>query len=150
MGVSLRQDKYKRIYEEIQREKEAESEKEERAMYGDDLYDDQKRWERYCGSDQQYLLVFKRGGKIQSDVVEFASADMIGEKKFSLQLGVLLPKRHKDNDSGDWVEWEKDIILKPGHVLKIEALSKPIEIFDVERYQDTKARCDEMAAKLST
>jgi hypothetical protein len=50
----------------------------------------------------------------------------------------------------DWVEWEKDIFLKPGHVLKIEALSKPIDMFDVERYLDTKARCDEMASKLST
>ena len=142
---SLRQDKYKRIYEEIQREREEESEKEERATYGDDIYDEQKKWESYCDPFRQYLMVFKRGGKIQSDVVELESADIVGEKRYSIQLGVLLPRHQKDRDSGDYIEWVRDVSLKPDNVLKFEALPKPIDMFDVESYVTTKTRCNALA-----
>jgi len=87
----------------------------------------------------------KRGGKIQSDVAEFETAEIVGESKYSIQLSVLLPKLYKDSDTGDYLEWEKEVILKPSQVLRIEPLSESIDMHDVETYKATKARSDALA-----
>lgn len=144
LEVSLQQEKYKKIFNEIQKEREDECEEEDRAMYGDDLYDELKKWEQYCDPYKQYILLFKRGGKIQADVVEFETAEIIGEKKYSIQLGILLPKLHKDRD-GDYIEWEKEITLKPSQVLKIEQLMESIDMFDIETYKEIKTKCEAIA-----
>jgi len=149
LEVSLKQEKYKKIFDEIQKEREAEFEKEDRAMYGDELYDELTKWEQYCDPYKQFILVFKRGSKILADVVEFETADIIGEKKYSIQLGLLLPKLHKDRD-GDYIEWEKEIKLKPSQVLKIEQLKDSIDLFDIESYKEIKSRCEAMANGFQT
>jgi len=147
LSDSLKQEKYKKIYDEIQRERDEEFEKEDRETYGDLLVDELKKWEQYCDVNNQYILVFKRGGKVQYEIAEFETAEIVGENKYSIQLGVLLPKRHKDKDTGDYIEWEKEVNLKPNQVLKIEALSEPIDMFDLETYEATKTKCEAMASE---
>jgi len=145
LEVALEEEKYKKIYNEIQKQREAGSEKEDRTKYGDRLVDELKQWQRYCDPHKQYILIFKRGQQVQYDVVEFETAEIVGECKYSIQLGILLPKMHKDKDTGDYFEWEKELILKPSQVLKIEPLADAIDMFDVKTYQETKARCETIA-----
>lgn len=147
LETSLQQEKYKKIYDEIQKEREADFEKEDRATYGDDLYEELKKWEQYCDQYKQYILIFKRGGKIQSDIAEFETADIIGDSKFSIQLGIILPKLHKDKDTGDFLEWEKEVTLKPNQILKIELLTESIDLYDIEAYKEAKTRSDVIASE---
>jgi hypothetical protein len=145
LEVALQQEKYKQIYDQIQKAKEAEFVKEDRATYGDTLIDELEKWQRYCDPHKQYILIFKRGQQVQFDVAEFETAEIIGGSKHSIQLGVLLPKLHKDKDTGDYLEWERELNLKPSEVLKIERLADAIDMFDIKTYQETKARCEAIA-----
>lgn len=107
LATALQQDKYKKIYDEIQREKEAELEREDRETYGDDLVDELKGWESRCDPYKQYLLVFRRGKTVQCDIVELEAAEIAGDKKYFVQLSFLRPKQHKERDTGTYYEWEK-------------------------------------------
>ncbi len=137
LGVSLQQEKYKKIYDEIHREENEAFEKEERETYGDTLVDELKKWEKYCDTYDQYYLVFKRGSNVIYEIVEFETAEIVGEKKYSIKISILLPKLHKEKDTGEYLEWEKEVNLKPNQVLKIEKLSEIIDMFDLEAYEST-------------
>jgi hypothetical protein len=147
LSESLQKEKYKKIYDEIQRERDEQFEKEEREEYGDEIVDELKKWEKYCDVYKQYYLIFKRGGKVQSDIAELESAEIMGEKKYYIQLGILLPKLHKDKDTGDYLEWEKEVTLKPEQILKIEELKEPIDMFDLGAYETAKKKCESMATE---
>lgn len=149
LNVSLQQEKYKIIYDEIQRERDEEFEKEDRETYGNKLVDELKKWEKYCDTYKQYFLIFKRGSKVQYEISEVESAEIMGEKKYFVQLGILLPKLHKDRDTGDYLEWEKEIVLKPNQILKIKELSEPIDMFDLETYESAKKQCELMASEFT-
>jgi len=135
LGTSLKKEKYKKIYDEIQRERDEQFEKEDREEYGDELVDELKKWEKYCDVEKQYILIFKHGSNVKCDVVEFESAEIVGDKKHFVQLGVLLPKLYKEKDTGNYLEWEKEVNLKPKQVYKIEALNKAIDMFDLKAYE---------------
>ena len=71
------------------------------------------------GARPKSTLVFKRGNKVQTEIVEFETAEIIGENRYSIRLGILLPKIYKDRD-GDYIEWEKEISLKPKQIINYE------------------------------
>lgn len=149
LKLSLQQEKYKKIYDEIQRERDEEFEKEDRETYGDKLVDELKKWKKYCDTYKQYFFIFKRGSKVQYEIAEVESAEIMGESKYFIQLGILLPKLHKDRDTGDYLEWEKEITLKPNQILKIEELSETIDMFDLETYESAKKKCESMASEFT-
>ena len=148
LSVSLKQDKYKKIYDEIQRERDKVFEKEDREIYGDKIVDELKKWEQYRDPYKQYFLIFKRGGKVQYEIAEIESAEITGESKYLIKLGILIPKIHKE-DFGDYIEWEREITLKPNQVLKIEELAEPIDNSDLETYKAAKRKCQTMASKFT-
>jgi len=135
LSVSLKKEKYIKIYDEIQKEQNDKFEKEDRDEYGDEIVDELKEWEKYCNVDKQYILIFKRGSNIKCEIVEFESAEIVGDKKYSIQLSILFPKVYKDKDTGNYLEWEKEVNLKPKQVYKIEELNKTIDMFDLEEYE---------------
>jgi len=147
LSASLKQEKYKKIYDQIQKERDKEFEKEDRKIYGDTLVDELKEWEKYCDVNKQYILIFKRGSKVRCEVVEFESAEIVGEKKYSIQLGILLPKLYKDKNTGNYLEWEKEVNLKPKQVYKIRALVTPIDMFDLEAYEDVITKHEAMVSE---
>ena len=149
ISEALKQPRYKEIYEEIQRQKFAEIEKEEREIYGDVIYDELKKWEKLCDPYKQYILVFKRGSTIHADIVEFETADIIGENKYSILLGILLPKVHKDRD-GDYIEWEKAVNLKLDQIIKLEKLIESIDLFDIEKFNEIKTKCNLLVSEFNS
>ena len=143
--VSIKQEKYKVLYDEIQREREAELEKEDRLTYGDMLYADYKKWKKYRDPYAHYLLVFKRGTSVQAEVVEIDGVEIVGAAQYTLQIDILLPKFHKDKYTDEWIEWEKEVRLKSSQILKIERLPKQIEMNDLNAYHAAKEKCNELA-----
>lgn len=140
---ALQQEEYRAIFDEIEREREEEFECEERAEYGDEVVDELKKWEKLCDPDRHYIVVYKRGGKIQSDVVEFEYAEILELKKPSVSVSLLLPKTHRDADGepGDYyIEWEREISLMPKQILLIESLPQQIDIFDMQAFELAKAK----------
>ena len=150
LEISLQQEKYKAIYDEIQREEDAEFEREERAEYGDEIVDELKKWEKICDLNTQYFLLFKYRGKIQCEIVEIENAEIVEDKKPSISLSLLLPKKHRDKDyedGGYYIEWEREISLKSNQIMAIEALPAQIDIFDVKAYELARTRCEEIQSE---
>jgi hypothetical protein len=162
---SLKEEKHKNIYDAIQEEHNEQFEKINREEYGDKIVDELKKWETYCDVNKQYYLIFKRGGELVFDIAEIASAAIFGEKTvgektvgektvgtamFCVQLGIRLPKARNERHAGDYVEWEKQITLKPEQILRIEALEEPIDMFDLSAYVTAKNKCKSMAEKYIT
>lgn len=143
--ISLKEEKYKLLYDEIQRERESKLEAEDRATYGTELYEEYRKWEKYRESSVHYLLVYKRSSNLYADVVEIDGVELVGDGKYKLKIEILLPKLHKDKHTDDWIEWEKELTLTPGQILRLEPLPMPIDMFDLEGYRSAKTKCDELA-----
>lgn len=145
---ALQQEKYKAIYDEMQREKEEEMEREDRAEYGDEIVDELKKWEKICARRTHHIALFKHRGKTICEVIEFEGAEIVGDRKLSIKLDMLLPKTHKDKDDeflGSYsIEWEKEVSVKPDQILALETLPGEIDIYDTESYEVARARCDEL------
>lgn len=131
---ALKDPKIKRIYDEYQDEQNARIEKEDREEYGEKLYEEKIKWEKMCGSENHYSLIFKRGKSIISDIVEFERVWIDGDKKKFVKIGLLLPKRYKSKLDGDHLEWEKEVEIKPSQILFLEKTEGTVDMFDVQRY----------------
>lgn len=145
---ALQQEKYRAIYDEIQRERDEEVDQEERAEYGDEIVNELRKWEKICDLRTHHIVLFERRGKTICEVVEFESAEIVGDRKLSIELGMLLPKIHKDKDDefiGVYsIGWEKEVSVKPDQILALETLPGEIDIYDTESYEVARARCDEL------
>lgn len=132
---AIRKPKYKALYEELQREKAAEIERADREEYGDELYEEISKWGRMCDPHHQYLAVFKSGGKTQVDILELEGVDIDGAVASSLRIDALRPKRYRDRETGEYLEWEKELRLRPSQILEIQRLVHPVDMDDVDEYE---------------
>jgi len=146
---SLEHPETKKIYDQYQKEQRSEVEKEEREEFGDELYEEMAKWEKFCSSGKHYGLIFKRGGKIISDVVEFEEVLVEGKKKLFLKVGLLLPKRYRSKTMGDHLEWEKETKIRPSQILFLEEIQEPIDIYDVQSYDSHVESLTSKAAALT-
>lgn len=151
---ALQQEKYRAIYDEIEREREEEYDREERAEYGDEIVDELRKWEKICALRIHHIALFKHRGKTICEVIEFEVAEIAGERKYSIKLGMFLPKIHKDKDDkilGTYsIEWEKEVSVKSDQILAMETLSGEIDNYDTESYEVARARCDELLGEQAT
>jgi hypothetical protein len=143
---AIEKEPFKSKYDELLRS-EAEMERWEREEYGDEIYDLYREWEALCDPFKQYLIVYRRGKKILSEVVELESAEVVGTGRHRVELHLLLPKIRRDRELGDSVEWEKEGRTTPDKVLFIAERSSKVDIYDVPGYRHAKEECERLAQK---
>lgn len=133
---SLKSDpRYQPRYEAYLADVAARSEKTEREELGNELYEEYARWNRLDVPGAQYLARFRKGKLVHTDVVELDGAEAHPERsRRRIEVTLLLPKIKRDRVAGNYLEWEKDVVLEPSQILSIDKLEEAIDLFDVERY----------------
>ncbi len=121
-------------FAEIERVQQVEIEREEREAYGDEVVDLYKKWEAITDSGGQHILVFRKGEEIAVDVVEFDPLEIAATKKPYVKLNILRPRVKKDRDTGQFLEWDKEVAVNAQAVLYVQKLSPEIDMFDVPKY----------------
>jgi len=123
-------------------------EKEDREEYGDAVVDELKKWEKVCDGNH-YIVVYKKGKTLASNILEFESANIEGEKKFYVKIDALLPKTYKPRNDSHSIEWEKEISFRPEQILEIKEMLQQIDMFDIEGYEAALLHAKEIEAKYS-
>lgn len=133
--------KYVPKFAELDREKQLENqraalevEEEDRRIYGDELVDLFRKWEAITDSGVQHILVFRKGKSIVVDVVEFDSIEIDDTKKPFVKLNILRPRIRKERDSGQYLEWDKEVAVNAQKVLHVQRLATEVDMFDVSEY----------------
>lgn len=133
---SLEDPEKRSLFDQYEGERNAASEREEREELGSELYEQVKHWEVFSDAGGQYMVTFQRGSTTHLDIVEFDAPDVDPDRRRNpLKVCLLLPRVYKDRDTGDYLEWEREVSLAPEKILAIEKLSPEIDLFDIERYR---------------
>jgi len=126
------------LFDALQAEESAAAEREEREELGDTLYEESKRWEQLCDPHAHYLVTFKKGETMQTDVVEFEAVDVDRSRARSpIRVSILRPKKFEPRGEDAYLSWEREVSLRPDQILRVERLPTAIDEFDVERYERT-------------
>ncbi|MDA3902453.1 MAG: hypothetical protein PF441_03265 [Desulfuromusa sp.] len=121
-------------------------EQEEREEYGDALVDELKKWEKICDIDGQYLVIYKKGKTLSSDIVQFDGAQIeTTTKKPYVKIEASLPKVFRGNGA-PYIDWDKDTTFRPKQILEVKKLKKPIND-NVELYDQILAKAKKLEAK---
>lgn len=124
-------------------------EDEEREEYGNALINERNKWEDICHPTVHYLVTYKKGKILRSDVVEFDTADIEDAQKPYVKIEALLPKMRKPRDEDPYLEWEKETSFRPKQILEIKKFSSQIDMHEVDRYEQLLNKAKEIKAKYS-
>ncbi|MCK4621531.1 MAG: hypothetical protein KAT62_04870 [Desulfuromonadales bacterium] len=138
--------KYKALQDAYIAEKNSPFEQEDRGEYGDALVDELNKWEKICYPDQ-YLVTYKKGKTLRSDIVEFERAYIEDAQKPYVKIEALLPKIRKPKNDEPSIEWEKETTFRPKQILDCKKLPQEIDMFDVAKYEQILAAAKETEAK---
>lgn len=144
---AIKDPRYKALYDQLNQEKAAALEREEREEYGDELYEEIQKWEKLCDVRKHYAAVFRQGKSIKFDILELEQVEIEGTNASTLKVEALRPKKYRDREIGDYLEWEKEIRLKPKDILILKALPKQLDIYDVSGYEKLLRVCESWASK---
>lgn len=140
--------KIKLLYDEYTAEKEKHNaeqnaivDAEEREECGDDLVDERNKWEKIGSHRVQHIVVFKKGKTLDADILEFEGASIKkNESKYYVEINGLRPKIHKSRNEFPYVEWEKEITLRPDQIIEVVTLPKQIDLFEIDEYENALNR----------
>ena len=131
--------KFQQLDEELQRESEAEEDREQREKYGDKLMEEFYRWEEIASECyDQYVLVFRRGKSIVVEVVEFDTAEIIDAAKPYINLSVRVPEKEKLDRNYYVFSWEKEVEIKAGNILHVQKLKTNFSDCSIEESGDSE------------
>ena len=136
LNDALENPKYKALLDAHYAYDNALDEDEERHEYGNSLIDERNKWEEIADCrNGQYLVTYKKGKTLRSDVVEFDGADIEDAQKPYVKIEALLPKVRKPRDELPWIEWEKETSFRPKQILEFKKLSQQIDTLDIDGYE---------------
>ncbi|MCB1697036.1 MAG: hypothetical protein KDI34_12470 [Halioglobus sp.] len=144
---AIEKPRFKALYDELERERADTAAEAERAELGQELYGAIEKWRKLCDPNRHYAVVFRQGKTIKWDVLEFEEVSSDDSRVASIRVQVLAPKRRKERDTGEYLEWEKEIKLKPENILEVQALPKPVDMYDVATYEKLLGVCARWAEK---
>uniref|UniRef100_C6DYV1 Uncharacterized protein n=1 Tax=Geobacter sp. (strain M21) TaxID=443144 RepID=C6DYV1_GEOSM len=119
-------------------------EAEDREEYGDVVVDIYKKMEALCRVGVHHLVVFKKGKKVDADVLEFERANIEDdiEKNIHVKIEGLRPKIYKPRGAYEspYIDWNKEIVFKSDQILEVETLPTPIDMFDLDQFEKALER----------
>lgn len=147
--------KYKTRFEEYHAKQQAsyyaelkeECSEEFNEKFAEELVADLKKWEKCSISAQQSLIIYKKGKTITADVVEFDRVDIDDSSKPYVKIEILRPKICKPRDESPYLEWGKEVALKPKQILFCRKLKEDIDISDIDGYERILKKAEEIKAK---
>lgn len=88
-------------------------------QYGEERIKIIDAWDAAAERDEVYLAVFRQRGEVKADVLAASGASIKGK---GVELSFSAPKIVKDRDIGDYVEFDRDVNLKPEDLLHFEVI----------------------------
>lgn len=143
---AIQKPEIKKLYDAYISEQNAILEADDRDEYGDALIDKLNKWKKGCDG-KQYLVVFKKGKTLDSDVLEFECANIVDDQKPYITIEGLRPRIYRPRDESPYIEWEKEISFRTTQILEIKKLPQSIDMFDIEAYEKMLLHAKEMEAK---
>ena len=127
-------------------------EDDDREEYGNALVDERNKWEALSVPGVQYLITYKKGKTLRSDIVELDCVEIEDAAKPYVRIEALLPKVfRKPRDGGSpYLEWDKDTVFRPKQILEYRKLDQPIDMFDVDSYDRILQEAKEVEEKYLT
>jgi hypothetical protein len=111
------------------------AEDDERHEYGNALIDELHRWEDLCIVSAHYLVTYKKGKTLKSDVMEFERVEIEEVQKPYVKIEALIPKVKRPKNELPWLEWDKEITLRPKQMHEFTKLPQQIHMDDVDGYE---------------
>jgi hypothetical protein len=147
--------KYRAKYEAYEKKQKALYYEELKEEYGEEhgekfagkLVAELEKWEKLSVDMPHSLIIYKKGKTVTADVVELDSVDIEDASKPYVKLEILRPKRCKPRDESPYLEWEKEVSLKPQQVLLYRRLKERIDISDVDGYDRILKKAEELKAQ---
>jgi len=137
ISESLKKECYLQRYNKLKGIDEAVDLKEDIEEYGEKIALGLRKWKKICDDKAHYLLAFKKGQKTYHDLVEFASVDISGARKYKLSIEIILPKKVKGSGAY-YYDWDKFVTITPENILHLESINEELELFDrdkIEQYE---------------
>ena len=126
----------------------ATQEAEDREEYGDVHVDDYKRMQALCRAGVQHIVVFKKGKKVEADVLEFESVSIDkNEKRINVTVEGYRPKISKPRGESPRIDWNKEIEISYDQILEIETLATGIDQFGLAGFEKAQERANQLKQK---
>ena len=123
-------------------------EAENRAEYGDVVVDNYKRMQALCRAGVHHIVVFKKGKKVDADVLEFEGVSIDENKKgVNVTVEGYRPKIHKPRGESPRIDWNKEIVISSDQILEIETLPTGIDLFDLNGFEKAQERANQLKQK---
>lgn len=139
--------KIKKLHDEYIAEQNAIFEAADREEYGDAIVDELKKWGKVCTVGVHHIVVFKKGKTLDADILEFERANIEGENKYYVKIEGLRPKIYKPRGESPYIEWEIEITFYPQQIIELITLSQPIDMFDINGYEEALQKANEIKEK---
>jgi hypothetical protein len=139
------------LYKEKLIEIEAQLERDELIdQYGEAIADEYLKWETIAQRCEPHMIIFKRGKKIVSQIVEIHDASIQGEKTLRIELSGYAPGDLKYMDRDDEISFEKDIELIASNVLHVQILPPHVYPLTLARYRMVIPQLEEFSKRFMT
>ena len=126
----------------------AAQEAEDREEYGDVVVDNFKRMQALCRAGVHHIVVFRKGKKVDADVLEFESVSLDEkEKRGIVTVEGYRPKIHKPRGESPRIDWNKEIDIRFDQILEIETLPTGIDQFDLAGFEKAQERANQLKQK---
>ena len=123
-------------------------EAEDREEYGDVAVDNFKRMQALCLAGVHHIVVFKKGKKVDADVLEFESVSMDEDKKrINVMVEGYRPKILKSRGEPPRIDWNREIVIRFDQILEIETLATGIDPFDLDGFEKAQERANQLKQK---
>lgn len=139
--------KIKKLHDEYIAEQNAICEAEEREEFANDVVDEQKKWAKLCLVGVQHIVIFKKGNALEAEILEFEGANIQGESKHYVVIEALKPKFYKPRGESPYIEWAKEINLRPQQIIDVFTLPTPIDLYDIRAYEDALSKAKVLKEK---
>lgn len=128
--------------------KDAVSDEISKIELGPEMFAAKKKWEAIAATDGYILAIYSKGAETIVDVLRVNDVSIEGQKTKGLKLEVESPKRIKDKDIGDYLEWDRGFNLTIDKLLHSEVLPKDFYDSGIPGYQKVIDRGLKIAQKL--
>jgi len=147
LNDAVKDPKYKALLDKHYAYDNALSEDDDRFEYGNVLIDELNKWEEICYPGQ-YLVTYKKGKILRSDIIEFERAELNESvQKPYVEIEASLPKIRKPRNEDPHLDWDKEITFKPKQILELKKLPQEIDMFDIDGYEQTLLEAKKTEAK---
>lgn len=126
----------------------ATQEAEDREEYGDVVVDNFKKMQALCRAGVHHVVVFKKGRKVEAEVLEFESVSMDEDEKGCIvTVEGYRPKIQKPRGEAPRLDWNKEIEIRYDQILEIETLPTGIDQSDLAGFEKAQERANQLKRK---